>query len=1377
MFARLNTALVPGLIILFVLLALPGAEPSEPGQISVLIINGEQEVTQTRVDFDWLKKLHEEKGFHFDVHYYGRENRPLTRGAVSDYNALVVVNLPTVGNGDRTEACPRSMETLLNYAEEGGGIFFMPYVGNDSVMDVYGAREWDILGELGIRVCHDWIVDEENEAAHPRHGRTFIYADNVLDSPVSGGVSGIWFPNDNNNMGRVHPNSQGFPVWPLDDDWKAVVTGSETSSTMPIPPEGTRIAGFTSRQREEWQNERFFSPDNSRPPVLFAVREAGPARLAVTSMNPIYHIRYGTSYIHDGVVVDKGLEGVPSDFGKLFANTLKWLAEPSIESGSPGGYVQNPDVITHPHFRKEPEEFFPTFDSYQNPTPRANVYRGIIGAQTSFSSGEGTVREWAEEARREGIDFIVFLEEFTAFSEEKLAKLEEQCLEYSSEDLALIPGFTIKTNVGNYEWYHGFDHSWPVEEAIDEEGRLMIQLFDENGELAHSAGSPARGWRWHYIRRTKTKNIGFYNFENSEPGHVPVRNLRQYGMLGVVAYVDGQFVEDVTDSYFKLLPQTNTPRISAVSILKSPREMADFLSGSPYLTHVAADSVEDIPGRMRYGHQYGRDNVNFSSGPRIHSWAGNHRVMTYAGESFVTGRSRVPVLASVTSDAGLDEIRIYRDHAGEGARLFRRIKLDGEKEFENLFEWGYDRQSLYVLEAIDVDGNRALSASFEMSHDGNWHSWCNDRHNGELWHGPFVVHGTWNTGVRNPYSKGYTWDGGGSLTRYTGMNVRIDRPNLTEIDSEGNLRGDSRRMEGHTYTTCIDDTVRNIAGVAWNEYAPGRVTNSYGTLGPIKPSERLRLYARRTEYMARPVGPHRDWHPMWSEREGGAMALHEGSVEILRDMKVHSLRNAGSIDLVSFHGINEPVWFARKSPEDPAPVKLEEDLREITIRPGGYIGVFGSEAGTPSMVVNMGERPVSVRTQQGVWSSVSIPDIEERSVKAGEKIEYSLMYIYDCLAHDDRSPERMDYIWRHYGLDGRGGEHGLEVKRGNLAASSGLVDIEAENGLVEFTVPEPDVEPALDIPLGVRFFGFNPNWTAGILQVDGYTPGFHNEEGKGLYRNLGIDDKDISYLGVYTHGTALSHIIAGHPVIADNPDININVAKLTDSPARWRVDVNNPTDIRIRTNVRVNIPELGIPLEETSVVLEPGEYRTLIRQEPPAPREYRRVTVERPDFLSLVDRKDNGSALRAEISGSEEDVPWQSGVDAVFKEPALPEEGKSLSLLVSFHARAVEGAPRLVVLRPHGGSTREFIRLGADWERHEAEVVLDEGLRASHMRFSLVGDDWRRTADGTYEIDNVSVLRIGEDGEPYGENLLANGSFDGDIEGWTARYRRREAVE
>ena len=200
-----------------------------------------------------------------------------------------------------------------------------------------------------------------------------------------------------------------LPTTPLllSKDWIEGVRGSDASFTK--EPVYQKLDPL----EERYSNLKTRRPDMKVPPTLYAIREQGNGRLALTAVWPVFTIRGGTTWIHGGVMLDKGLARKPSDFGRLFENTLHWLSQPSLDKGTLGGYQQDPLVLKHPLFRKTPAEYFPeSFRVWKNQIPAAPVFKGLVGVQTAYSVGQGTVADYAAAARKSGLDFIVFLEEF-----------------------------------------------------------------------------------------------------------------------------------------------------------------------------------------------------------------------------------------------------------------------------------------------------------------------------------------------------------------------------------------------------------------------------------------------------------------------------------------------------------------------------------------------------------------------------------------------------------------------------------------------------------------------------------------------------------------------------------------------------------------------------------------------------------------------------------------------------------------------------------------------------------------------------------------------------------------------------------------------------
>ena len=107
------------------------------------------------------------------------------------------------------------------------------------------------------------------------------------------------------------------------------------------------------------------------------------------------------------------------------------------------------------------------------------VFRGLIGARSAFSIGRGTVGEYAAAAREAGLDFVAFLEDFTELTPEELKQLNETCRVHSGDDLLLVPGYTIDSNIGNHMFLTGYDLPWPRDDCLTgpRKQKMMIQCF------------------------------------------------------------------------------------------------------------------------------------------------------------------------------------------------------------------------------------------------------------------------------------------------------------------------------------------------------------------------------------------------------------------------------------------------------------------------------------------------------------------------------------------------------------------------------------------------------------------------------------------------------------------------------------------------------------------------------------------------------------------------------------------------------------------------------------------------------------------------------------------------------------------------------------
>jgi hypothetical protein len=93
----------------------------------------------------------------------------------------------------------------------------------------------------------------------------------------------------------------------------------------------------------------------------------------------------------------------------------------------------------------------------------------------------------------------------------------------------------------------------------------------------------------------------------------------------------------------------------------------------------------------------------------------------------------------------------------------------------------------------------------------------------------------------------------------------------------------------------------------------------------------------------------------------------------------------------------------------------------------------------------------------------------------------------------------------------------------------------------------------------------------------------------------GVREGGNAYVPLYVDYAERTHVVAGHPVIAgpEGKGLFIQVTKVAVNLDRWHVSVNNPTDRPIQTTLRRSMPLAGLDLPDSTLTLQPGEYRLL----------------------------------------------------------------------------------------------------------------------------------------------------------------------------------------
>ena len=198
-------------------------------------------------------------------------------------------------------------------------------------------------------------------------------------------------------------------------------------------------------------------------------------------------------------------------------------------------------------------------------------------------------------------------------------------------------------------------------------------------------------------------------------------------------------------------------------------------------------------------------------------------------------------------------------------------------------------------------------------------------------------------------------------------------------------------------------------------------------------------------------------------------------------------------------------------------------------------------------------------------------------VKAGTKFKVKLLLV--GMHNQVEDPASLAAAIRTaYGVAGGSG-YQVEVRQGKVVGQEYRLELEpSADGCFLGTVKGLDKLPG---NLGCALRGMNNRWTVFFQQQDAKTK----------TRILPVEEK-TAYC-VMTDADESKPVFIGHPVVADNPELGLNVALSKDWKS-WQLEIHNPTDAEITSNVKSSPHVAGFKFSET-VKLAPGtsQFRTL----------------------------------------------------------------------------------------------------------------------------------------------------------------------------------------
>jgi len=1011
--------------------------------------------------------------------------------AGNTYNAVVV---GTMNDGQRG--------AVADFLARGGGVLVCNPESYPREADFTKTCQW--LEELGARERWEVLRDKDpKNVVSDSMGCRLSWSDQ-LAPPASDGVRGVLTLLWNGTTGCEPPMS-----FDLSPDWKVLVRGPKSLEAVP-----------------EKRNDIFLQPwipkqGVAASPPLLAVRESGKGRIAVLGIRGYWLFTPPSNCPTAEAMLTAGAGGKSSDWLRVVANTVRWLAEPSVKAGM-GGAV-TPAALLNPPLQVWPvakpldwsKQAFPK-DQRQTP--------GLIGARSALSGGSGTVADYAKAARAAGLQFVVFLEDCLKMDEAGWKQLVADCEAASDASFAAVPGLIYEDAQGNHLYSFADNVQFPAANMLLPDKRL-----------ATNKSNRTQAYFDYVNERIAQRHIG--GFWRHSENQLNVADYKLYNSFPVFSFENGKPVDDAFPAYQHLMRLGGCEAVLAFEIVNSPDRLAERAKQGWRV--VAHRSPSDLRKKWHEGAWSfsGSGSQYVTNGPAILVWDSPNRLTDPHGEWWRPDLWEFRVYLRAASDAGLKSVAIY-----DGERLFRRWLPQGAKTFETELVLSNCRQmGLYpVIE--DTEGRRAVGMEFWNRHLILEEFFCSDRcnflgnarlrtRNGcQVW---TQVSFQANMGITP--SKGLL-----NMAAAPAVNLTLNAPTLpidgapagfptAALRFAPQIPGELKNLFAYPNTYLVGPEIaigQADISLAYDPAEEGAKTtplghtyeqpqhgcgNSWGSWHKLVPTRKITGWART--YAC-------NWLP-----ETFRIGWHEAKLTLKEDTAVEKDKG---IPMMYAEGKG---WRLYADGKEPLP--LDADARGAFRR--GAFAALDDKGGAVILVALAG--PLEYRYGKGGTISLSyVP--QENELKKGAEIAYSFGF---AGAAGGMPAEALLDFARKFGVASPGtAGYAPQVARGKQLDNYLAWRLDAQGTAVEARVPKAAM-PAY-VPAIVE--GLNDNWSVELLDRARPWPN---------HRALPVrDGRAYAMLDLVL---ADSDLFIGHPVTCDRKDIRILVSWA--APGQWFIEAHN----------------------------------------------------------------------------------------------------------------------------------------------------------------------------------------------------------------------------
>lgn len=664
-----------------------------------------------------------------DVDVFSCKWEEVNPNMLRQYNAVVITCFAYPGDSELFDLTRQRY--IEEYMRKGGGVLvFLNTAGCYTAPFLRDVPEY--MKKFGIDFYAEAIIDTKNEVpmsppALQRYSCKVAPVEKITKHPITEGVRSLWYPT---GWGG-HATAKSTPV-NHSHQWTSIL---ETS----------KDAELTIQKHIPEKLYRAKRPDG--PYSLLAVRNVENGRMAVFGGEPMWFVWTPYHKALGSIIMKKGEKGVPSDFWKLFENTYSWLSEPSINMGIYGKEIAKKPPI--------PGDTPPiAWDQMGFPAKPSKYYKGICGAHTALSTGKGTVKEWVDSAKKNGLDFLVFTEDLTEMNRRKWEKLQADCIAASNENFIAYAGLEYKNAGGNRGFILlGNKAKWIPDAYLTDDKKMINVDRGWSPQKGHGATDHKSGQIQIWL---ENKTNGFLDHGNNT---APFWDYKLYHMFSVWSDQNKKPLDDNLKEYLHCNSIHCNPAPYALDLLYDPEDLNTAAkNGRPFLA-VSADNDPrfpekatlktvfnrmvvadvDVPFRLHTGGYRGWFGPIATQGPKMrlmfragYRWMGvsfpRYWIERHQGieerDWYMDSWARLKIKLDAESENGIKEIKIY-----DGEKVIRTFYPKGAKEFSYEFNVLQNKNHHIVVVVTDMKGLKAVSREIWMEQQQKLYNYCGDHVN------------------------------------------------------------------------------------------------------------------------------------------------------------------------------------------------------------------------------------------------------------------------------------------------------------------------------------------------------------------------------------------------------------------------------------------------------------------------------------------------------------------------------------------------------------------------------------------------------------------------------------------------------------------------